>query len=184
MPMRDSISLSDWESMVFVGILPKEHAAPQRVRFTITLWLDLETCARDADLSASVNYADVLSSVTALTNGGHWPLLESLGRAICGMLLMPPINGSQAQIASVKVKMSKPDILGGVATPSVTIHRDAPMTLPTKGGVTVLHSESTISAVVQQISAGAPMPTDGEITVLSDGDLRRILVLRTAGYSL
>ena len=184
MPIRDSISLSDWEAMVFVGILPKEHAAPQRVLFSITLWLDLESCGRDADLSASVNYADVLSSVTALTNGGHWPLLESLGRAICGMLLLPPINGSQAQIASVKVKMSKPDILGGVATPSVTIHRDAPMALPTKGGVTVLHSEPTISAVVEHFSAEDEPPTDGEATVLSEGEVRRMLIVRTAGYSL
>jgi FolB domain-containing protein len=184
MRFRDSISLSDWESMVFVGILPKEHAAPQRVGFSITLWLDLEACAENANLSESVNYADVLSSVTALAGGGHWPLLESLGRAICGMLLLPPLNGGQAQVASVEVKMSKPDILGGVATPTVTLRRDAPMRMPTGNGVTVLHSEATISAVVQQLSTNESLPTDGEVTLLSVGAVRRVLVVRTAAYSL
>jgi hypothetical protein len=100
------------------------------------------------------------------------------------MLLLPPLNGGQAQVASVEVKMSKPDILGGVATPTVTLRRDAPMRMPTSNGVTVLHSEATISAVVQQLSTNESLPTDGEVTLLSVGAVRRVLVVRTAAYSL
>lgn len=184
MERGDKIRLSDWEAMAFVGILPKEHAAPQRVQFTVTLWLSLEACGSQADLTQSVNYADVLASVNALTDGGHWPLLESLGRAICAMLLLPPLAGG-AQVQAVEVSMSKPDILGGRAVPSVTLFREFPMNTPQKSQAWLLHSEPIVSAVVEDVPHDEPSDNDAQTTILGQTHEHvRRLVVRSGPYSL
>lgn len=119
----DWIELDDFRINCIIGVLEREQREPQNIELEIRLGLDLRPAA-GGDLSRSVNYADVADQSEFLAKFGRWRLLESLGAAICRLVLSEPApQESRASVEQVQVLMRKPEILGDQATPAVRLQR-------------------------------------------------------------
>jgi len=126
----DRITLDSIDLQCIVGILPSERVEPQRMQLALSLDLDLQACAETGDLAHSVDYAVVSKAARFLAGRGRFWLIESLGLAICRVVLAEPGPGQgSAQVQGCRVHIRKPDILGGEAIPGVEVTRNAPLTL-------------------------------------------------------
>ena len=120
----DWIVLSELRFDAIIGILPAEQANAQPLEIEIKLGVDLDAAASSGDLSLSVDYAAVAQQVRFLAQQGRWRLIESLGTAICRMLLAPPAKQeARAAIDRVELRIRKPAVLDGLAIPGVTLRR-------------------------------------------------------------
>jgi dihydroneopterin aldolase len=121
---RDWIVLSGMSLPCVLGLYDWERRSPQALVAEVGLALDLDEAA-DGDLSASVDYATVLDQVGFIAVHGRWRLLESMVAAMARHLLSRPAPGeARAQVDCVRIKVTKPDIFGGRAVPSVELLRD------------------------------------------------------------
>jgi hypothetical protein len=67
----------------------------------------------------------VLDQIDFIALHGRWRLLESMAAAMARHLLSQPAPGeARAQVDRVRIKVTKPDIFGGRALPSVELLRD------------------------------------------------------------
>lgn len=120
----DRIVLDDLCFDAIVGVLPSEQACAQPLVLKLELWLDLDGAGASGDLEKSVDYAAVARQVRFVAQQGRWRLIESLGTAICRLLLAPPAHQEgRAQVERAAVSIAKPTILGGLAVPSVGFRR-------------------------------------------------------------
>jgi FolB domain-containing protein len=119
----DWIELDDFRINCIIGVLEREQQEPQNIEILLRLGLDLRPAA-GGDLSRSVNYAEVADQTEFVAKHGRWRLLESLGAAICQLLLSDPApQERRASVDEVEVLMRKPEILGEQATPAVRLRR-------------------------------------------------------------
>jgi dihydroneopterin aldolase len=120
----DVITLDGIDLEVIVGILDFERVEPQPLRMDLALHLDLESCGQTGDLALGIDYASVLDQVRMVAEEGRWWLIESMGIAICALLLAAPTAGeARGQIQRVDLAIRKPTILDGVAVPGVKMSR-------------------------------------------------------------
>lgn len=124
--MADWIELTDFEIETLVGLLDREQRVPQPVQFALRLHTDLTPTAETGDLTASIDYAAVMSWVQTLAQQGRFRLIESLGLAIARLVLSSPepVEG-RAAIDAITITIRKPTILDGVAVPGVRLERTA-----------------------------------------------------------
>jgi FolB domain-containing protein len=121
---RDWILLSGISMHCVLGLHDWERRAAQALVAEVGMALDLDEAA-GGDLAASVNYAAVLDQIGFIAVHGKWRLLESMVAAMARHLLSQPAPGeARAQIDCVRIKVTKPDIFGGRAAPSVELSRD------------------------------------------------------------
>ncbi len=121
---RDWIVLSGMSLPCVLGLHDWERRDPQALVAEVSLALDLDEAA-SGNLSASVDYASVLSQVELIAIHGRWRLLESMVAAMARHLLSQPAPGeARAQVEWVRIKLTKPDIFGGRAVPSVELLRN------------------------------------------------------------
>jgi dihydroneopterin aldolase len=121
---RDWIVLSGVSLPCVLGLGDRERRAPQALVAEVGLALDLDEAA-GGDLSASVDYAAVLDQIGLLAVHGRWRLLESMVAAMARHLLSRSAPGeARAQVDCVWIRVTKPDIFGGRAVPSVELLRD------------------------------------------------------------
>lgn len=107
-----------------IGCSAAERSAEQPVAIELGFSLDLDA-AMGGDLGRSVNYAEILEQVTFIAREGRFVLLESLAAAVARHLLAPPARGEpRAEIRAARIKVSKPEIFGGRAVPSIEVARD------------------------------------------------------------
>lgn len=126
----DRITLDSMNLECIVGILPSERIETQRMQLNLSLEIDLQTCAETGDLSHSVNYAVVSKAARFLAGEGKFWLIESLGLAICRVVLASPGPGQDsAQVKGCTVHIRKPDILEGRSVPGVELSRNAPLNI-------------------------------------------------------
>jgi FolB domain-containing protein len=121
---RDWISLSGMSIRCVSGLYDWEQRSAQALVAEVGMALDLDEAA-GGDLSASVDYAAVLNQIGFIAVYGRWRLLESMAVAMARHLLSQPAPGeARAQVDCVRIKVTKPDIFGGRAAPSVELFRD------------------------------------------------------------
>jgi 7,8-dihydroneopterin aldolase/epimerase/oxygenase len=125
-PPMDAITLEGIDLEVIVGILDFERVDPQPLQMDLTLYLDLESCGQTGNLALGVDYASVLDQVRMVAEEGRWWLIESMGIAICTLLLAEPTaSETRGSIRGVDLKIRKPTILDGVAVPGLQMSRRA-----------------------------------------------------------
>jgi dihydroneopterin aldolase len=108
-----------------VGVYPRERDMVQPLHLDADLCLDTEPAARRERLTLSVNYAAIGAQLAFLLRSCRFRMLETAAHALCSYLLAPPALGERrAQIARVKLTLTKPTALGGIAVPSLQIERD------------------------------------------------------------
>jgi FolB domain-containing protein len=121
---RDWIVLSEISVSCVVGLHDWERRNSQGLVAEVGMALNLDEAA-GGDLSASVDYAAVLNQIGFIAVHGRWRLLESMVAAMARHLLSRPAPGeARAQVDCVWIKVTKPDIFGGRAVPSVEVLRD------------------------------------------------------------
>jgi dihydroneopterin aldolase len=121
---RDWIVLSGISIRCVLGMYDWERRKAQALVAEVGMALDLDEAA-GGDLSASVDYAAVLDQIGFIAVHGRWRLLESMVAAMARHLLSQPAPGeARAQVDCVRIKVTKPEIFGGRAAPSVELSRD------------------------------------------------------------
>ena len=119
----DRIEISDHTLRCIIGMLPDERVNEQRLVVDLQLFFDIAAAGR-GDLKASIDYAQVKRQVEFLAVEGRWLLLESLAMACCRLLLAAP-NQEEGRAAAdaMRIRLRKPDIFAGEATPGVVAER-------------------------------------------------------------
>jgi FolB domain-containing protein len=163
---RDWIVLSRISMRCVLGLHDWERRNAQALVAEVGMALDLDEAA-GGDLSASVDYAPVLEQIGFIAAFGRWRLLESMVAAMARHLLSQPAPGeARAQVDCVRIKVTKPDIFGGRAAPSVELSRDRAwlgrhrLSRSNHGGVTVesLTDAPETGAYHVSLEAGAEWP--------------------------
>ena len=115
------IELRDLRCSAVVGVLEHERATAQPLSFDLDLSRDLERAALNDDLSATTNYADILSRVVTVASEGQFLLLETLAHRV-GI----DILASDAEIVRVVVAVRKlrPPVPEDVSTVGVRLTLD------------------------------------------------------------
>lgn len=91
----------------------------------VDLHLDLEMAGRTDDFAHTIDYFQVTEIIESFARYGKWSMLESLALALARTLLLPPAPGeSRAPLEAVTLRMSRPALLGGRATPGLVLHRE------------------------------------------------------------
>jgi len=110
-----------------LGVLDWEQQTPQRVILDVDLRLSLTRAGDEDELAASVDYARVADQLRFLVQEGRFRLLESIALAGCRLLLADPeACEGRAKIDEVRIRLQKPEVMGGNPVPGVSMSREAP----------------------------------------------------------
>lgn len=121
---EDTISIEGIDVDCVVGVYPDERGRRQPLRVDLALTLDTDEAARRSSLRRTVDYGAVAGEVAFLLESGEFRMIETAAHALARYLLAPPVPPEgRAQIERVRVRLSKPAALRGLATPSVAIER-------------------------------------------------------------
>jgi dihydroneopterin aldolase len=122
----DVIALRDLHVDCIVGVYPHERDTPQPLVLDVELFLDTEDAATSEQIARTVNYDLTAAQLVFLLESCRFRLLETAAHALARYLLAPPAPGvKRAQVELVRITLTKPDALSGVAVPSLTIERSA-----------------------------------------------------------
>ena len=122
----DLIRIYGLELDCIVGLYSRERHTPQRLRVDVELELDTQPAAERGRLSATVNYASMAAQIAFLLRSCRFQLLESAAHVLARTLLAPPAPGERrAPIMRARVRLTKPEALGGAGVPSLEIVREA-----------------------------------------------------------
>jgi dihydroneopterin aldolase len=126
----DWVSLRGLEFKATLGVLEWEQQTSQRVVIDVDLRLSLTRAGDDDELAASVDYAQVADQLKFLVQEGRFRLLESIALAGCRLLLADPEPCEErARIDEVRIRLQKPEVMGGNPVPAVSMSREGPTDL-------------------------------------------------------
>ena len=100
---RYATILDGLEVTMRLGIHPEELAQPQRVRLTVTLYVDYRDAPPGDDIAAAVDYDFVRTGIRALAER-HFHLQEALCEAVAALCF------ADRRVRGVRVRSVKPDI--------------------------------------------------------------------------
>ena len=141
----DVITLRGLTVDCIVGIYNRERVAAQPLRLDVALFLDTRSAAVSGRLADTVHYARLAGELRFLLEACRFELLESAAEAVCQYLLAPPgEDAPRARVREATVRITKPQALGGLAIPSLQVHRTGEELFYTQreapfGRVDVLH---------------------------------------------
>ncbi len=121
----DRVSLKDGEITCIVGVLPNERTETQKIRFSISMYLDTRMAAKKCDLYHSSDYSLVKNLLERLLSEGKFRLLETAADAIAHLLLDDTFCSQLGSPEILKITLSKPEIFDGPCSPEVRITRSA-----------------------------------------------------------
>jgi dihydroneopterin aldolase len=118
--VTDRIVLAGLAFMARHGVHEHEKTTPQRFEVDVELELDLGPAGRSDDLTATVDYGAVATSVRAVLEGPPADLIETLAERIAAQLLEQFVA-----VDAVVVRVRKPDVrlAAPLAYASVEIRR-------------------------------------------------------------
>ena len=120
----DTICINDISVSCLLGIYEAEQENQQSIVLDLEIETDLKKCAMLNDLAYSVDYAALVEEICFIVKNAQFRLLEVLVDCVAHYVLnSSPEGRERTQINSVKVKARKPEAMGDVATPSITIKR-------------------------------------------------------------
>ena len=109
-----------------VGVYPHERHTPQPLRVDLYLEVDTRIAAERERLRDSVDYAAIAGQLAFLLSACQFGMLETAAYALARYLLLPPALGERrSQIDALRLRLTKPSALFGLATPSLEISRTA-----------------------------------------------------------
>lgn len=114
------VFVRDLALMARLGVHPHEKAAPQRVLISVDLGVDDPSTPHQVgpdDLGRVVDYAAIVAAARAVVAEGHTLLVETLAERIAVAAL------ADHRVATVRVRVEKPDAFAEVAAVGVEIER-------------------------------------------------------------
>ena len=120
----DVIALRGLTVDCIVGIYNRERVAAQPLRLDVALFLDTRSAAVSGRLGDTVHYGRLTGELRFLLEACRFELLESAAEAVCHYLLAPSSGDSpRTRPQAACVRITKPQALGGMAVPSLQVHR-------------------------------------------------------------
>ncbi|MBZ4407045.1 dihydroneopterin aldolase [Myxococcus sp. XM-1-1-1] len=147
-----------------VGIFNRERISAQPLQVDVALFLDTRSAA-GGKLSHTVNYGRLAGELRFLLESCRFELLESAAEAICRYVLAPPTEDvPRAQVHAATVRVTKPHALGGLAIPSLQVHRSAQEMVYGKeeksfGRVDIIHEGTGYGVYRLRVRPGGHIPT-------------------------
>jgi dihydroneopterin aldolase len=149
-----------------IGAHPHEREVAQRLLVDVAMEVAIEEAAKKETLGLTVDYDAAAAQVTFLLESCRFRLLETAAYALAKLLLAAPAPGERrAPIASVRLTLTKPEALGRVGAPSLTLQREAAwaraaMTLEAKpwGSVDVVHETRDVGIYRLNVAPSAGIP--------------------------
>lgn len=99
-----------------IGVRPREHKAPQRVRLNLDLGVR-EDQPPGERLDQVVDYSALLKRVRAQIAAGHVDLVETLAERLAALCL------EDSRVRSVRVRVEKLDVVSDASSVGVEIER-------------------------------------------------------------
>lgn len=140
--MHDRIAIDDLRVSCIVGIHPWERRAPQEVRITLSMAIDLAPAAASGRLADTIDYAELAEAAAAEAQRGRHRLLESLAEALAALCLRRP------GVREARVLVRKPDAVRAAQAAAVEVVRRRPRPFPRLLGVVNLSPESRVTPSV------------------------------------
>ncbi len=174
----DWVSLSRFRLQAIIGVYAYERLHPQPLEIDLAMQLDTRAAATSLDLTKSIDYAKVARDLRLMIQGARFHLLETAAEAAAAFLLLPLPDRSRPN--AVRVTLSKPSALDGLACPSVAIYRtreDFEFLAGDWPGETRVFSSADVRITLVDATAGFPAESStgfaatGNILIpLGDGD--------------
>ena len=161
---RDTIALTELSIDCVVGVYPHERDMAQPLLLDVELGLDTEEAALSERLSRSIDYDFTAAQIAFLLQSCRFRLLETAAHVLARLLLAPPAPGERrARVESLRLRLTKPEALGGVAVPSVAIERVAEQVSLSQehkpfGTVDVLHETRDAGVYRLNLEPGGVIP--------------------------
>jgi dihydroneopterin aldolase len=111
------IFVRDLEMIASVGVYEFEKVRPQRIRVSIDLVVGPRATDATDTVDTVLSYENIVKAIRAIVATGHFHLIETLAEKIAAECL------NHYTVASVKVKIEKPDIFPDAATVGIEIER-------------------------------------------------------------
>jgi dihydroneopterin aldolase len=143
----DVLSIHDLEVRCIVGLYARERDLPQPLLVDVDLEIDTRTAARTESLAATVDYGRAAGELRFLLESCRFRLLETAAEALARWLLAPAsAERPRPRVERARVRLTKPEALGGGARASLEILRRA-------GEATYAH-EATAWGAIEVIHVG------------------------------
>ncbi|MCP3059146.1 dihydroneopterin aldolase [Myxococcus sp. K38C18041901] len=167
----DVIELRGLTVDCIVGVYNRERVLAQPLRLDVALFLDTRNAATGGRLAHTVNYGRLAGELRFLLEACRFELLESAVEAVSRYLLVPPTEDvPRAQVQAATVRVIKPLALGGLALPSLQVHRTAAqMSYASEersfGRLDVIHEGAGYGVHRLRVKPGGSLPASADATV-------------------
>ena len=102
---------------ILVGIHNFEKKKKQRVRFNLVINIDQNLIPNDKDLKSIVNYEQVIKTITKITSGKHYLLLETLAEKIFSKLF------ENLRIKKILLRIEKLDVIKNTTSVGIELEK-------------------------------------------------------------
>jgi FolB domain-containing protein len=114
----DRLIVRDLRARCIIGARERERSAPQEVRISVFLALDLGRAGRSDSLEHTIDYSSLVKKIVTCVEGSRFFLLEALAQAIADTCL------AEGAARRVKVRVSKPAAAGRARIIEVELIRE------------------------------------------------------------
>tara|TARA_Y100000741_G_scaffold125383_1_gene94526 strand:- start:5 stop:409 length:405 start_codon:yes stop_codon:yes gene_type:complete len=114
---KRKILIKDLVLKMLVGIHKFEKKKKQRVRFNLVINIDQNLTPNDKDLKSIVNYEQVIKTITKITSGKHYLLLETLAEKIFSKLF------ENLRIKKILLRIEKLDVIKNTTSVGIELEK-------------------------------------------------------------
>jgi dihydroneopterin aldolase len=122
----DVIELRGLTVDCIVGVYPRERIAAQPLRLDVALFLEAPETPGAGPRLPAAHDGRLAGELRFLLEACRFKVLESAAETVARYVLLPAPQGApHAQVRAATVRVTKPNALGGLAVPSLQVHRTA-----------------------------------------------------------
>jgi dihydroneopterin aldolase len=112
--MSDLIELDGIRCSVIIGVLPEERLRAQPVSIDLSIARDFAAAALNDDITATTNYASLISLAVEVVTEGQFQLLETAVYRVAQAILDADSEISAVTVAITKLRPPVPEDLDAV----------------------------------------------------------------------
>ena len=115
----DKIHIEGLEVLALIGVYDWERKYQQRLIVDVELTADLSLAAQTDNVDNTLNYAEIAHGISEFATKSEFKLIEALASHMVDWLLQ-----SFPKLKSVRLKLSKPDILANAKNVAVEFTKE------------------------------------------------------------
>ena len=138
----DRVTVDDLRVDCIIGVHPWERRAPQELRISLSLAVDLAPSATSGRLADTIDYAELAAASATLARRGRYELLESLAEALADLCLQRP------GVREARACVRKPAAIRDASAAVIEVVRRRRRPQPRLLGVLNLSPESRVTPSV------------------------------------